>query len=534
MSRRGPLDTRVVTGKAGPPLFKKVRNPSKHPAPRFEGLDWPPDRASRRTPCRHGGRKKDMGCASLRTPMVRQVDVLVIGAGPGGYPAAIRAAQLQKRVLLVERDKLGGECLNYGCIPSKALIHTANLVHAIERAAERGVETGPVKVDMARLQQWKSAVVQRLSNGVGQLCKGNGVDVLVGHASFTGPDRATVRTPSGSEEIAFTDAIIATGGRPSDLPAFRFDGNRVLSTKEALELPRIPLNLAVIGGGISGLEIGTFYANLGTRVVVIEILDQILPGPDAEAARIVARRLQKVGVEVHTNSQARGWRVAKDQTVIDVLTPEGLIARRADCVLVTVGRRPNTDELNADQAGVEFAPRGYIKVDRQLRTSNPHVFAIGDVVGPPFLAHKATKEGLIAAEVIAGHPAELDYRALPAAIFTDPEIATVGLQEPEAVGQGRKVRIGKVPFAAIGRALTTGEYDGFVKLLADPSSNVLLGATIAGPDASDLISELSLGIEMGATIADIALTIHPHPTLPEAIMESAEAALGEAIHVLNR
>ena len=475
-----------------------------------------------------------MGCASLRTPMVRQVDVLVIGAGPGGYPAAIRAAQLHKRVLLVERDKLGGECLNYGCIPSKALIHTANLVHSIEQAAERGVETGTVKVDMVRLQQWKSAVVQRLSNGVGQLCKGNGVDVLPGNASFTGPDRAIVRTPSGTEEIAFTDAIIATGGRPSDLPAFRFDGKRVLSTKEALELPRIPLNLAVIGGGISGLEIGTFYAKLGTRVVVIEILDQILPGTDPEAARIVARHLQKLGIEVHTKSQARGWRVDKDQTVIDVLTPEGLIARRADCVLVTVGRRPNTDELNADVAGVEFAPRGYIKVDRQLRTSNPHVFAIGDVVGPPFLAHKATKEGLTAAEVIAGHPAELDYRALPAAIFTDPEIATVGLQEPEAAAQGRKVRIGKVPFAAIGRALTTGEYDGFVKLLADPASNVLLGATIAGPDASDLISELALGIEMGATIADIALTIHPHPTLPEAIMESAEAALGEAIHVLNR
>src|SRR5439155_1622072 len=213
-----------------------------------------------------------------RTPMVRQVDALVTGAGPGGYPAAIRAAQLGKRVLLVERDRLGGECLNYGCIPSKALIHTANLIHAIERAAERGVETGPVKVDMARLQQWKSAVVQRLSNGVGQLCKGNGVDVLAGHASFTGPDRATVRTSSGAEEIAFTDAIIATGGRPSDLPAFRFDGKRVLSTKEALELPRIPLNLAVIGGAISGLEIGTPYAKLGTRVVAIEILAQILTG----------------------------------------------------------------------------------------------------------------------------------------------------------------------------------------------------------------------------------------------------------------
>src|SRR5256714_12773736 len=341
---------------------------------------------------RRGRHQKDMVCASLRTPMVRQVDVLVIGAGPGGYPAAIRAAQLQKRVLLVERDKLGGECLNYGCIPSKALIHTANLVHAIERAAERGVETGPVKVDMARLQQWKSAVVQRLSNGVGQLCKGNGVDVLTGHASFTGPDRATVRTPSGSEEIAFTDAIIATGGRPSDLPAFRFDGKRVLSTKEALELSRIPLNLAVIGGGISGLEIGTFYAKLGTRVVVIEILDQILPGTDPEAARIVARRLQKLGVEVHTKSQARGWRVDKDQTVIDVLTPEGLIARRADCVLVTVGRRPNTDELNADRAGVEVAPRGYVKVDRQLRTSNPHESVTHTLSGPTSIAIKSAKQ----------------------------------------------------------------------------------------------------------------------------------------------
>src|SRR5881227_3501836 len=399
--------------------------------------------------------------------MGRQVDVLVIGA-----------AQLGKRVLLVERDKLGGECLNYGCIPSKALIHTAGIVHALEQAAERGVEAGPVKVDMGRLQQWKTSVVQRLSNGVGQLCKG--------------------------KEVEFKDAIIATGGRPSDLPMFRFDGKRVLSTKEALELPRIPLNLAVIGGGISGLEIGTFYAKLGTRVVVVEILDQLLPGTDPEAVRIVARRLQKFGVEVHTKSQARGWRIDKDQTVIDIQTPEGLIARRADVVLVAVGRRPNTDELHADQAGVEFGPRGYVKADRQLRTSNPHVYAVGDVVGPPFLAHKATKEGLTAAEVIAGHPAELDYRALPAAIFTDPEIATVGLQEPEAVAQGRKVRIGKVPFAAIGRALTTGEYDGFVKLLADPSSNVLLGATIAGPDASDLISELSLGIEMGATIADIA------------------------------
>jgi dihydrolipoamide dehydrogenase len=466
--------------------------------------------------------------------VARQVDVVVIGAGPGGYPAAIRAAQLGKRVLLVERDRLGGECLNYGCIPSKALIHTANLVRSIERAAERGVETGPIKVNMAKLQDWKESVVQRLTNGVGQLCKGNKVDVLMGHATFKGPDRLEVRTPQGTEEIVFVDAIIATGGRPSDLPAFRFDGKKVISTKEALELSRVPQNLAIIGGGVSGLEIGTFYAKLGARVVVIEILEQILPGTDPEAVRIVARALQKLGMEVHTKSQARGWRDDRGGAVVEIVTPEGLIARRADIILVTVGRRPNTDDLAAEKAGVEFGPRGYVKVDRQLRTSNPHVYAIGDVVGPPFLAHKATKEGLTAAEVIAGHPVELDYRALPAAIFTDPEVATVGLQEAEATAQGRRTRIGRVPFAAIGRALTAGESDGFVKLIADADSKVLLGATIVGSDASDLISELALAIEMGATVTDIALTVHPHPTFPEGIMESAEAALGQAIHVLNR
>src|SRR5213083_2962469 len=426
----------------------------------------------------------------------RHADVVVIGAGPGGYPAAIRAAQLGKRVLLVERDRLGGECLNYGCIPSKALIHTGNLVRAIERASERGVETGPVKVDLARLQQWKTSVVQRLVTGIGQLCKGNGVDVLSGHASFMGPNDLEVRKADGSDWVAFTDAII--------------------------------------GGGVSGLEIGMFYAKLGSRVVVIEIMEQLLPGTDPEAVRVVARNLQKLGVEVHVKSQARGWREDKGQTVVDIVTPEGLIARRADIILVTVGRRPNTDDLHAEVAGVEFGPRGYVKVDRQLRTSNPHVYAIGDVIGPPFLAHKATKEGLTAAEVIAGHPVELDVHAMPAAIFTDPEIATVGLQEPEATAQGRRTRVGKVPFAAIGRALTTGESEGFVKLIADADTKVLLGATIVGPDASDLISELTLAIEMGATLADIALTVHPHPTLPEGIMESAEAALGQAIHVLNR
>jgi dihydrolipoamide dehydrogenase len=466
--------------------------------------------------------------------MTRSADAVVIGAGPGGYPAAIRAAQLGKQVVLVERHKLGGECLNYGCIPSKALIHTGNVVHTIRRASEWGVDVTGVKVDMGRLQAWKASVVDRLVGGIGQLCKGNGVEVLFGEASFTGPRSLSVRADGATESIDFGTAVIATGGRPSDLPAFRFDGERVIGTKEALELSRIPETLLVIGGGVSGLEIGTFYSKLGCKVVVVELLEQLLPGTDPEVVRLVGRNLKKLGVEFHVASEAKGWREEGGKAVVDARTPDGPLRVSADVILVTVGRRPNTDGLGADRAGVELDPKGHVKVDRQLRTSNPNIYAIGDVIGPPFLAHKATKEGLIAAEVIAGHPIEVDYRAMPAAIFTDPEIATVGLQEPEAAAKGRRVRIGKVPFAAIGRALTTGEFDGFVKLLADADSKLLLGATIVGTDASDLISELALAIEMGATVTDIALTVHPHPTLPEGIMESAEAALGRAIHVLNR
>lgn len=467
--------------------------------------------------------------------MARHADVVVIGAGPGGYPAAIRAAQSGKKALLVERHKLGGECLNYGCIPSKALIHTANVVHTIARASDWGVDAGPVKVDVARLQTWKSSVVDRLVSGIAQLLTGNGVEVVFGEASFAGPRSIRIQRPDGTaEDVEFGDAIIATGGRPSDLPTFRFDGKRVISTKEALELTEVPQDLLVIGGGVSGLEIGTMYAKLGSNVVVIELLEQLLPGMDPEVVRIIGRSLKRLGVEFHVKSQGKVWREEDGKAVVEAETPDGPLTVRADVILVTVGRRPNTDGLQADRAGVKMDAKGHVLVDRQLRTSNPHVFAIGDVIGQPFLAHKATKEGLIAAEIIAGRPLEVDYRAMPAAIFTDPEIATVGMMDSQATEAGHKVGIGKVPFAAIGRALTTGETEGFVKLVVDADTKMLLGAQIVGPDASDLISELALAIEMGATAMDIALTVHPHPTLPEGIMESAEAALGQAIHILNR
>ncbi len=467
--------------------------------------------------------------------MARRVDVVVIGGGPGGYPAAIRAAQLGKTTLLVERHKLGGECLNYGCIPSKALIHVSNVLKAIQRAPEWGIDVGAAKVDVARMQAWKQSVVDKLVGGVATVCKGNGVEVLFAEASLLDAKTIRTRTADGrTEDVEFGDAIIATGGRPSDLPAFRFDGKRVISTKEALELPAVPANLLIIGGGVSGLEIGTFYAKLGAKVVVIELLEQLLPGMDPEVVRVVERHLRKLGVEYHTKSQAKSWREEGGVAVVEAETPDGPLTVRADAILVTVGRRPNTDGLAAEKAGVKLNPKGYIVVDAQLRTSNKHVFAIGDVVGQPFLAHKATMEGLTAAEVIGGEPVEVDYRAMPSAIFTDPEIATVGLLDNQPGPEGVAVRVAKVPFGAVGRALTQGDPDGFVKLLAAADTKVLLGAAIVGPEASNLISELALAIEMGATVEDIALTVHPHPTLPEAIMETAEAALGQAIHVLNR
>jgi dihydrolipoamide dehydrogenase len=464
----------------------------------------------------------------------RTVDVLVVGAGPGGYPAAIRSAQLGKKVLLVERDRLGGECLNYGCIPSKALIHTANIVSTARKAEEYGIEISDIHVDMKKLQDWKGSVVERLTSGVAQLCKGNGVEVLHGDAAFTSASEVHLKTSYGEEAITFGNAIIATGGRPTDIPTFRFDGKRIISTKEALELLEIPKRLLVIGGGVSGLELGTFYAKMGSQVTVVELLDQLLPGVDTEVVRVIGRSLRKMGVAFHTSSQAKSWKEASDGLLVDAETPNGPLKIPCDIVLVTVGRRANTDGLAPEKAGIEVDKKGHVLVDKQMRTSNPKVFACGDVVGPPYLAHKATKEGIIAAEVIAGHPMESDYRALPAAIFTDPEIAIVGWSEAQAKEQGFEPLVGKVPFAAIGRALTAGEPDGFVKLIADAKSKRLLGGVIVGPDASDLISELALAIEMGASVEDLALTIHPHPTFPEAIMESAEAALGRAIHVLNR
>lgn len=466
--------------------------------------------------------------------MAREVDLLVIGAGPGGYVAAIRGAQLGLKTLLVDKDnRLGGECLNYGCIPSKTLIHTANLVHKARHAADMGIEFSNLRVNMKKLQAWRQSVVDRLNRGIAQLCKANGVDVMFGVASFLDPQRVRI-TGETTEEVQAGSIIVATGSRPIELPTFRFDGTHIISSREALELEVGPRDLVVIGGGVTGLEMGTYFAKLGTKVTVIELLDQILPGTDPEVARIVARSLKRLGVEVHVSSKAKGWKEEGGRLVVSAETPDGSIEVPADHVLVTVGRRPSTEGLNLEASGVRADERGFIVVDREMRTNVRHIFAIGDVTGMPFLAHKASKEGIVAAEVAAGRPAAADWQAMPWAIFTDPQVATVGLDEAAARAKGFEVRVGKVPFAAIGRALAQGETEGFVKVVMDGKTDALLGVQIVGPDASDLISELALAIEMGATVEDLALTIHPHPTLPEAIMEAAEAALGRAIHIVNR
>jgi len=460
-------------------------------------------------------------------------ELLVIGGGPGGYVAAIRAAQLGIEVTLVEEEELGGICLNHGCIPSKALIYASRLFSRLPHLSEMGIEIEGVKLNMEKLQDWKEDVVKKLNSGVARLLKGHGVQVIKGRASFASPKKVVAESQQGTQAIEFKKCIIATGSRPIELPGLEFDGEVVLSSRHALKLREVPEELVVIGGGYIGLELGTVYARLGSRVTVVEMLDQLLPGTDLELVRVVERRLKRLGVKVHLSSKAKGLKRGKDGAKLTLESPKGELELEAERVLLSVGRRPNTENLGLERAGVELGDGGFIRVDEGLRTSNPDIYAIGDVVGGPMLAHKASHEGLAAAAAAAGKPAGADWLAVPAVIFTDPEIAYVGLSEKQAKEEGYEPMVGRFPFAALGRALTTGETEGFVKIIADKKTQLVLGVEIVGPEASNLISEAALAIELGARLEDIALTIHPHPTLPESLMEAAEAAMGKAIHILS-
>lgn len=462
-----------------------------------------------------------------------QQEVVVIGGGPGGYVAAIRLGQLGKDTVLVERENLGGVCLNIGCIPSKALIRVAKLKNRMEAAKQIGLEVGSIGVDMAKLQTWKESVVSRLVSGVEYLCKSNHVRIIKGDAKFTGPNTIEVKSAAATETIEAKNTIIATGTRPVEIPGFKFDGTTVVTTTEMLTLRQVPKNLVVVGAGVSGLEMATMYAQLGSKVTVIELLDQLLPGVvmDVEIVKVVERAFRKLGIEYHVKSRAKEYREGK---VFATLEDGKDVTFPCDKVLVSVGRRPNSDQLGLEKAGVKTGQQGWIPVNKKLQTNVTGIYAIGDVIGPPLFAHKASKDGVVAAEIIAGMNSEADYRGIAWAIFTDPEIASVGLTEDQAKEKGYAPIVGKFPFTALGRALLAGESEGFVKIVADKESELVLGVHIIGPEASDMISEAALAVEMGATLEDVGFTIHPHPTLPEAIMEAAEAAKGKAIHIVQK
>ncbi len=464
----------------------------------------------------------------------KSFDAVVIGAGPGGYVAAIRLAQLGKKTALVDREELGGVCLNWGCIPSKALIAAANLVEDMRGAADRGIVVGEPKVDVAKLRAFKDAVVKKMTGGVGFLEKGNGVEVVKGNARFVATNAVEVDAGGERTRLEANAFIVATGARPIEIPGFRVDGEVVWSAREAVDLPEIPKRLVCIGGGIIGMELGTVYAKLGSQVTFIEALPQVLTGVDPEAVRLVTRGLKERGATVHVNAKALGHDARDGARVVRAQVDGKPTEIPCDRILVAVGFKPSVEGLGLEALGVKLTQRGYIQVDPSYRTSVPSIWAIGDIAGPPLLAHKASKEGEIAAEAIAGKKSVRDWVALPSAIFTDPEIAVVGLSEEDARKAGHDPIVGKFNFAALGRAVAIDHAEGFVKVVGDRSTKLLLGATICGPEASDLIAEPSLALEMGAYLEDVALTIHAHPTLPEAFMEACKAALGEAIHALNR
>ncbi|WP_379151905.1 dihydrolipoyl dehydrogenase [Paenibacillus sp. sgz5001063] len=462
-----------------------------------------------------------------------EIDTLVIGAGPGGYVAAIRAAQLGQKVLIVDKSELGGVCLNRGCIPSKALISAAHQFEAAQHGEVFGVTAENVKVDWSKTQEFKNGVVKRMTTGVTSLMKGNKIEVFSGEAMFISTNEARLFNEHESPRYKFNNCIIATGSRPIELKPFPF-GGRILSSTEALDLPEIPKSMIVIGGGYIGAELGQMYSKFGTKVTIIEGLDTVLPGFDKDMTRLVAKNMAKTGIEIVTNAKAESA-VQNDKEVTVKYSVGGESKEvTADYLLVTVGRRPNTDgELGLDLIGVELDERGLIKVDHQGRTNIPNIYAIGDIVPGLALAHKASYEGKIAAEAISGHKSVVDYKVIPAVVFTDPECSSVGLTEKEAKDKGFKVKAGKFPFAGNGRAVSLNAPEGFIKIVANSENNLVLGAQIVGIEASNLIAELGLAIEMGATLEDIALTIHAHPTLGEIVMEAAELVEGHPIHVVK-
>jgi dihydrolipoamide dehydrogenase len=458
-------------------------------------------------------------------------EVLVLGAGPGGYTAAFRAADLGKKVVLVERyATLGGVCLNVGCIPSKALLHAARVIADADEMSHFGVSFGDAKVDLDKLRTWKESVVGKLTKGLGQLAKARKVTVVEGRAQFASPQTLEVETKEGRKVVSFDNCIIAAGSQSARIPGFPYDDPRLMDSTGALELKDVPKRLLIIGGGIIGLEMATVYDALGSKVTVVEFMDRLIPGADPDIVKPLARRIEKRYEKIMLGTKVAKLEATKEglrATFESASGGEAPSPEVYDRVLLAVGRRPNGRNIGAEKAGIDVNERGWIPVDRQMRTNVPHIFAIGDIVGEPMLAHKATHEAKLAAEVIAGmsHHA-WEARTIPSVAYTDPEVAWMGLSEPEAKARGIAYEKAVFPWAASGRALGMGREEGLTKILFEKDTKRILGAGIVGVNAGELIAETVLALEMGADAEDIGLTIHPHPTLSETVFFGAEIAEG--------
>ncbi|WP_295859516.1 dihydrolipoyl dehydrogenase [uncultured Xanthomonas sp.] len=486
-----------------PPVAPSHRAPAEPPAPK---------------PAMSSGKPADIECR-----------MVVLGAGPGGYTAAFRAADLGLDTVLIERyASLGGVCLNVGCIPSKALLHAAAVIDEVAHAGDFGVDFGKPKITLDKLREYKEKVVGKLTGGLASMAKQRKVRTVTGVASFVSPNELEIVGADGKTQLLrFEHCIVAAGSQAVKLPNFPWDDKRVMDSTDALELQEIPKTLLVVGGGIIGLEMATVYSALGSKVTVVEFMDQLMPGADKDLVKPLADRLKKQGVEVHLKTKAAEVKADKKGiTVTFEAATAGeapaLAATTYDRVLVAVGRAPNGKKIGADKAGINVTERGFIPVDRQMRTNVPHIFAIGDIVGNPMLAHKATHEGKLAAEVAAGEKKEWVARVIPSVAYTNPEIAWVGVTETEAKAKGLKVGVAKFPWAASGRAIGIGRTEGFTKLIFDEETHRIIGGAIVGVHAGDLLAEIGLAIEMGAEAEDIGHTIHAHPTLSESVGMSAE------------
>ena len=460
--------------------------------------------------------------------------VVVIGAGPAGYVCAIRLAQLGQEVTVVEKEYVGGTCLNVGCIPSKAMIAAGSLLHRTHEAAAMGITLKDVKLDVAKLVEWKAGIVGKLTGGIGVLLKNHKVGLVMGTASLQDKNTVVVKSKDGTQTLKCDDIVIATGSIPIEIPGFAFDEDKVWSSTGGLRPKKIPEHLVVIGGGYIGLELGMMFKKLGSKVTVLEATAGALPGQERDCVKVIERSLKKQGIELLTETFAQGYEHKGGKSHVRIKTKKGEETIVCDQILSTVGRRPYSAGLGLEKVGLAIDAKGFLQVDKHMRTKVPNVYAIGDIAGQPMLAHKGSKEGLVAAAVIAGQKEEYDARCVPAVIFTAPEMASVGLTEDQCKEKGIAYKTGSFPFAASGRAMSLMETEGMVKMIVDAKTDEILGVHMVGPEVTELIAEAALAIEMGATAEDVARTIHAHPTLPEAMMEAAEAVHGMAVHIYQK